>query len=157
MPARLGHPKGAIRKPAPATGAATESVASTQGLENESEESYSSLFRRLQECGLEKVWLCVSDAYMGLQAAIRSTLHGTRWQRCKVHFMRNILAYVPQKDKEKVAARLKLIWEAPDEKSARAMKAASYLLEYSDDWQTERCYMNAGSIKLQKEILFNAV
>ena len=30
----------------------------------------------------------------------------------------------PQKDKEKVAARLKLIWEAPDEKSARAMKAA---------------------------------
>ena len=32
----------------------------------------------------------------------------------------------------------------------------SYLLEYSDDWQTERCYMNAGSIKLQKEILFDA-
>ena len=31
----------------------------------------------------------------------------------------------------------------------------SYLLEYSDDWQTERCYMNAGSIKLQKEILFD--
>ena len=32
----------------------------------------------------------------------------------------------------------------------------SYLLEYSDDWQTERCYMNAGSIKLQKEVLFDA-
>ena len=32
----------------------------------------------------------------------------------------------------------------------------SYLLEYSDDWQTERCYMNAGSIKLQKELLFDA-
>ena len=32
----------------------------------------------------------------------------------------------------------------------------SYLLEYSDDWQTERCYMNAGSIKLQKKILFDA-
>ena len=32
----------------------------------------------------------------------------------------------------------------------------SYLLEYSDDWQTERCYINAGSIKLQKEILFDA-
>ena len=36
--------------------------------------------------------------------------------------MRNILAYVPQKDKEKVAAKPKLIWKAPDEKSARAMK-----------------------------------
>ena len=32
----------------------------------------------------------------------------------------------------------------------------SYLFEYSDDWQNERCYMNAGSIKLQKEILFDA-
>ena len=32
----------------------------------------------------------------------------------------------------------------------------SYLLEYSEDWQTERCYMNASSIKVQKEILFNA-
>ena len=32
----------------------------------------------------------------------------------------------------------------------------SYLLECSDNWQTERCYMNAGSIKLQKELLFDA-
>ena len=31
----------------------------------------------------------------------------------------------------------------------------SYLLEYLDAWQTERCYMNAGSTKLQKEILFD--
>ena len=53
----------------------------------------------------------------------KKILHGTSWQRCKVHFMRNILAYVPQKDKEKVAARLRLIWSAPDEKSARAMKS----------------------------------
>ena len=177
--------------------------------------------------GLEKVWLCVSDAHKGLQDAIRNTLPGTTWQRCKGHFMRNILAYVPQKEKEKVAAKSKLIWKAPDEKSARAMKddfceeyeksipkavecleegfedsvqfyafeeldsrkisstntlerlnreirrrssvvgifpstdsyirlITSYLLEYSEDWQTERCYMNAGSIKVQKEILFNA-
>ena len=204
-----------------------QEILAVEPMENESEETYSALFRRLQERGLEKVWLCVSDAHKGLQAAIRSTLHGTSWQRCKVHFMRNILAYVPQRDKERVAARLRLIWQAPDEKSARAMKAAfcqeyeksfpkavecleegfedsvqfyafeeldgrkisstntlerlnreirrrssvvgifpstdsyirlitSYLLEYSDDWQTERCYMNAGSIKLQKEILFDA-
>lgn len=204
-----------------------QEILAVEPMENESEETYSALFRKLQERGLEKVWLCVSDAHKGLQAAIRSTLHGTSWQRCKVHFMRNILAYVPQRDKERVAARLRLIWQAPDEKSARAMKAAfcqeyeksfpkavecleegfedsvqfyafekldgrkisstntlerlnreirrrssvvgifpstdsyirlitSYLLEYSDDWQTERCYMNAGSIKLQKEILFDA-
>ena len=32
----------------------------------------------------------------------------------------------------------------------------SYLLEYTEDWQTEKAYMNAGSIQSQKEILFNA-
>ncbi len=31
----------------------------------------------------------------------------------------------------------------------------SYLLEYTEDWQTARSYMNAGSIKVQREILFN--
>ena len=204
-----------------------QEILAVEPMENESEETYSALFRRLQDRGLEKVWLCVSDAHKGLQTAIRNTLPGTTWQRCKVHFMRNILAYVPQKEKEKVAARLKLIWKAPDEKSARAMKddfceeyeksfpkavecleegfedsvqfyafeeldsrkisstntlerlnreirrrssvvgifpstgsyirlITSYLLEYSEDWQTERSYMNASSIKVQKEILFNA-
>ena len=33
--------------------------------------------------------------HKGLQAEIRNTFPGTTWQRCKVHFMRNILAYVP--------------------------------------------------------------
>lgn len=50
-------------------------------MENESEETYSALFRRLQERGLEKVCLCVSDVHKGLQAAIRNTLPGTTWQR----------------------------------------------------------------------------
>jgi len=87
-----------------------QEILAVEPMENESEETYSALFRRLQERGLEKVWLCVSDAHKGLQASIRSTLHGTSWQRCKVHFMRNILAYIPQRDKERVAARLRLIW-----------------------------------------------
>ena len=100
-----------------------QEILAIEPMENESEETYSALFRKLQERGIEKVWLCISDAHKGLQAAIRKTLHGTSWQRCKVHFMRNILAHVPQRDKEKVAAKLKLIWKAPDEKSARTMKA----------------------------------
>lgn len=68
---------------------------------------------------------------MGLQAAIRNCFPETTWQRCKVHFMRNVLSYVPQKEKEKVAARLKLIWKAPDEKSARQMKE-SFCKEYEN-------------------------
>jgi putative transposase len=141
--------------------------------------------------------------------------------------MRNILSYVSQKEKEIVAAKLKLIWKAPDESSARKLKDSfcsefensfpkavdcledgfedsiqfysfseldsrkisstntlermnkeirrrssvvgvfpstdsyirlitSYLLEYSEDWQTERCYINSDSIQCQRELLFKA-
>ncbi len=75
----------------------------------EKKRSEQALIKVIQERSLEKVWLCVFDAHKGLQAAIRNTLPGTTWQRCKVHFMRNILAYVSQKDKEKIASRMKLI------------------------------------------------
>ena len=87
-------------------------------MENESEQTYSALFRKLQERRMEKVWLCVSDAHKGLESAIRKTLPGTTWQRCKVYFMRDILAYVPQTYKETVSPQLKLSWKALDEKSA---------------------------------------
>ena len=41
------------------------------------------------------------------------------WQRCKLHFMRNILAKVPHKEKRRFAAHLKQVWLQPDKKSAR--------------------------------------
>ena len=40
-------------------------------------------------------------------------------QRCKVHFKRNILVHVPAKDKESLAAKLKLIWLPPEYESAK--------------------------------------
>jgi putative transposase len=63
--------------------------------------------------------LVVSDANKGLIAAIRESFPGASWQRCKVHFMRNILAHVPQKEKESFAAQLKEIWLAPSAEIAR--------------------------------------
>ena len=42
-----------------------QEILAVEPMENESEETYSALFRRLQERGLEKVWLCVSDAHNG--------------------------------------------------------------------------------------------
>lgn len=41
------------------------------------------------------VQLVISDAHEGLKAAIGAVFVGTSWQRCRVHFMRNILAAVP--------------------------------------------------------------
>ena len=63
--------------------------------------------------------LIISDAHPGLVSAIRASFPGTSWQRCKVHFMRNILAYVPQKEKKSFACVLKEIWLAPTAELAR--------------------------------------
>lgn len=85
---------------------------------NESEETYRSLFDNLKERGLEKVWLCVSDAHKGLRKAVRKTFLGCSWQRCKVHFMRNILAHVSHKEKGPFADKLKTIWLQPTKEAA---------------------------------------
>ena len=86
---------------------------------DKSKESYAQLFQSLLDRGLKIPLLVVSDANKGLIAAIRECFPGTSWQRCKVHFMRNILVHVPQKEKEAFAAQLKGIWLAPSVEMAR--------------------------------------
>jgi len=95
-----------------------QQILAVEGFEDETEENYRSLFSSLKARGLEKVWLCVSDAHKGLQNAIRKEFLGSSWQRCKVHFMRNILARISQKDKLIFASKLKQIWMQPDRESA---------------------------------------
>jgi transposase-like protein len=93
-------------------------ILAVEPFSEESEENYRLLFSSLKDRGLNKVWLCVSDAHRGLQNAIQKEFLGASWQRCKVHFMRNILAKVPHKDKELFANRLKQIWLQPDRTTA---------------------------------------
>ena len=69
----------------------------------ESRESYKQLFEKLKERGLTKPSLIVSDSHKGLVAAIGECFPGSSWQRCKVHFMRNIMVHVPHKEKERFA------------------------------------------------------
>ena len=95
-------------------------ILAVEPFNEESEENYISLFASLKDRGLNKVWLCVSDAHRGLQNAIRKEFLGASWQRCKVHFMRNILAKVTHKNKEVFASRLKQIWLQPDRETAIA-------------------------------------
>lgn len=85
----------------------------------ESKESYRQLFTSLKERGLENPSLIVSDAHRGLVAAIQENFPGSSWQRCKVHFMRNILVHVPHREKNAFATELKLIWQAPNADEAR--------------------------------------
>lgn len=93
----------------------------------ESKDSYLALFRDLRSRGLEVPKLIISDAHTGLVAAIQEGFPGASWQRCKVHFMRNILAHIPQRSKDTFAKELKQIWLAENIDQAR--KLASTLAD----------------------------
>lgn len=104
--------------------AGAREVLAIEPMLEESRESYAQLFAKLKERGLQPPSLVISDAHAGLVAAIRESFPGASWQRCKVHFMRNILAHIPHRDKQAFAAELKQIWLAPDAEAARKRAAA---------------------------------
>ncbi len=90
----------------------------------ESKTSYHQLFNSLKGRGLKNPVLIISDAHSGLVAAIRESFPGTSWQRCKVHFMRNIPAHIPHREKDEFARQLKEIWLAPSAEGARECASA---------------------------------
>ncbi|MDA8281700.1 MAG: IS256 family transposase [Actinomycetota bacterium] len=75
---------------------------------------WTSFLRSLRARGLSGVRLVVSDHHLGLKAAIASVFIGSSWQRCRVHFMRNVLAKVPKASSEMVAAAIRTIFAQPD-------------------------------------------
>ncbi|MGE0040436.1 MAG: IS256 family transposase [Vicinamibacterales bacterium] len=81
---------------------------------------WTAFLRSLVKRGLAGVRLVVSDAHEGLKQAISTVLHGAAWQRCRVHFMRNLLATVPHGAREPIAAIVRTIFAQPDHASAMA-------------------------------------
>jgi transposase-like protein len=81
--------------------------------------AYASMLRGLVDRGLSGVKLVVSDDHEGIKAAVFSELPGVDWQRCVVHFERNVLSHVPTTSMEEVANDLKAIFKVRREKSAR--------------------------------------
>ena len=104
--------------------AGSREILAVEPMFDESEDSWRLFFRKLKARGMKRTALCISDAHAGLQAAVRKEWLGASWQRCKVHFMRNILAKVPHREKARFAAHLKQIWLEPDKKSAKRAAAA---------------------------------
>jgi len=88
-------------------------------VDTESKESWSGLLRNLRKRGLTGTKLVISDAHEGLKAAISTVMQGASWQRCKVHFFRNILAHVPQARKLEVAAGLRTVFAQVSIESAQ--------------------------------------
>jgi putative transposase len=80
---------------------------------------WTAFLRSLKTRGLGGVQLVISDAHSGLKQAIEAVLIGAAWQRCRVHFLRNVLAQVPKGHAEMVAAAIRTIFAQPDPSHVR--------------------------------------
>src|SRR6202171_6583705 len=79
--------------------------------------------RGLVARGLNGVKLASSDAHPGLVDAIAATLPGAAWQRCRTHFMRNLLTRVPKSAQSFVATMVRTIFAQPDAATVREQHA----------------------------------
>lgn len=105
------------------TAAGYRDVIAIDVVDTESKESWTQLLRTLRKRGLSGTKLVISDAHEGLKAAIGAVMQGAAWQRCKVHFFRNILAHVPQSRKLEMAAALKAIFAQVSREAAQRVLA----------------------------------
>jgi len=85
---------------------------------SENEAFWRAFLRSLVKRGLQEVQLLISDAHEGLKKALHQVFSGASWQRCRVHFMRNLLARIPRRDKASVAAAARLVFDQPSRPSA---------------------------------------
>lgn len=85
----------------------------------EDKESWKAFLSYLKERGLQKIDMIISDKSMGLVEIIPEFFSDAKWQRCIVHFYRNVFAKVPNNKKEQVASMLKAIHAQEDIEEAR--------------------------------------
>jgi len=114
--------------------------------DKEMESSWRAFLRSLVTRGLRGVQLVISDAHEGLRAAIRAVFNGVTWQRCYVHFIRNVLDKTPKSAQGFVAAALRNVFaqtsydhareamgKAIDAMEAKWPRAAEVAREAEDD------------------------
>ena len=80
---------------------------------------WTAFLRSLKARGLHGTQLVISDAHVGLKSAIAAVMVGCAWQRCRVHFLRNVLAQVTKGSAEMVAAAIRTIFAQPDAEHVR--------------------------------------
>ena len=83
--------------------------------------AYASFLRELLDRGLSGVRLVISDDPKGIKAAVSGELPGVEWQRCVVHFQRNVLSHVAAGEMREVAEDMKAVFKVRRWKTARAL------------------------------------
>ncbi len=99
--------------------------------DTESEATWSEVFADLGNRGLQGVRYVVSDKHRGIESAVGRHFQGAVWNRCQVHFKRNVCGKVRCKDREWVAGLLKEVTDAGSPAEARrALQSAAGELEH---------------------------
>jgi transposase-like protein len=76
--------------------------------------------RSLTARGLSGVKLVISDAHRGLVSAVGAALPGAAWQRCRTHYLRNLLSKVPKTAQPWVATLVRTVFDQPDAEAVKA-------------------------------------
>ncbi len=97
--------------------------------DSEAEGFWRQFLRSLNGRGLDGSRLVISDAHLGLTAAIKRMFQGCSWQRCRVHFLRNLLSHVPSAGQDMRAAAMKAVFviQAPDQVRAHWQRVTEML------------------------------
>ncbi len=90
--------------------------------DSESKESWRAFYEDLIKRGLKGVKLVTSDAHRGEIEAIKECFTGAGWQRCQVHFMRNVFNHLPKKNTQVVRSELKALFKMTNIQAARTLK-----------------------------------
>lgn len=92
--------------------------------DTESKETWGSFFQELRIRGLRTPKMIISDAHEGLKSAVKTVFVGAIWQRCTVHFLKNILDVFPKKGSKEARDYLKRIFRARTAQEAKERKEA---------------------------------
>ena len=103
----------------------------------ESFEAWQGFFQDLKSRGLQSPKLVISDAHAGLKKAIEREFVGTSWQRCTVHFKRNILNKLPKKDARRIMVDFRRIYQTTSVDNARSYKE-EFISHYIDNPKLEK-------------------
>jgi transposase-like protein len=111
----------------------------------DTEENYSWLtfFRKLKSRGLSGVKMVISDAHPSIRKALTDTFPQAAWQRCQVHFERNILDATPNRYKEGLKSELRNMFNATSISAAEQIKE-SIVADYQDVAKTATEILESG-------------
>ena len=101
--------------------------------DSESEQTWKSFYQSMIDRGLTKVEMVISDAHQGQVKAIQKSFTESVWQRCQVHFLRNVMDKLPKKNTQEIRQEIKELFRINDIDVARITKD-KILEKYSEKY-----------------------